>query len=102
MSEEVCLSVRDLSVTFRSGGKETVSVDHVSFDIVKGQCVALVGESGSGKSTTALSILKLLPYPTARHPSGTITFRDRNSCTFLSVRSGACAATISRSFSKSR
>ena len=77
MSEEVCLSVRDLSVTFRSGGKETVSVDHVSFDIVKGQCVALVGESGSGKSTTALSILKLLPYPTARHPSGTITFRGQ-------------------------
>ena len=42
----------------------------VSFNIVKGECLALVGESGSGKSATALSILKLLPYPAAHHPSG--------------------------------
>jgi microcin C transport system ATP-binding protein len=40
--------------------------------------VALVGESGSGKSCTALSILKLLPYPAARHPSGTIAFKGRD------------------------
>src|SRR5271155_4528136 len=76
--DDICLSVRDLSIAFRSGTRETLAVDHVSFDIVKGECMALVGESGSGKSVTALSILKLLPYPTAYHPSGTITFKGRN------------------------
>jgi microcin C transport system ATP-binding protein len=78
MSEELCLSVRDLSIAFRSGGRETLAVDRVSFDIGKGECLALVGESGSGKSVTALSILKLLPYPAARHPSGSIVFQGRD------------------------
>jgi microcin C transport system ATP-binding protein len=77
-TEEFCLCVRDLSVAFRSGGRETLAVDRVSFDIVKGECLALVGESGSGKSVTALSILKLLPYPAARHPSGSIVFQGRD------------------------
>jgi len=78
VTEELCLSVRDLSVAFRSGGRETLAVDRVSFDIVKGECLALVGESGSGKSVTALSVLKLLPYPAARHPSGSIVFQGRD------------------------
>jgi microcin C transport system ATP-binding protein len=72
------LAVRDLSVAFRHSGRETLAVDHVSFDVGKGETVALVGESGSGKSVTALSILKLLPYPAARHPSGAIMFKDRD------------------------
>src|SRR5271155_508696 len=76
--DDICLSVRDLSIAFRSGTRETLAVDHVSFDIVKGECMALVGESGSGKSVTALSILKLLPYPTAYHPSGSILFKGRD------------------------
>ncbi len=67
------LDVRDLSVAF---GK-SLAVDRVSFSIKRGQCVALVGESGSGKSVSALSILKLLPYPSASHPSGTIHFKGR-------------------------
>jgi len=78
MSEELLLSVRDLSIAFRSGRRETLAVDRVSFDIVKGECLALVGESGSGKSATALSIMKLLPYPAARHPSGSIFFHGRD------------------------
>ena len=78
MSEELCLSVRDLSIAFRSSGRETLAVDRISFDIVKGECLALVGESGSGKSATALSILKLLPYPAAHHPSGSITFKGQD------------------------
>ena len=78
MTEELCLSVRDLSIAFRSGGRETLAVDRISFDIKKGECLALVGESGSGKSATALSILKLLPYPAARHPSGSIHFKGQD------------------------
>jgi len=66
------LAVRDLSVSFAVQGGEIEAVRHVSFDIERGQSVALVGESGSGKSVTALSIMQLLPYPTARHPSGSI------------------------------
>ena len=68
------LSVRDLSVAFTQGGREQIAVDRVSFDIAKGETIALVGESGSGKSVSALSVLKLLPYPSASHPSGSILF----------------------------
>ena len=71
------LDVRDLSVAFRQGGQDSIAVDRISFKIDKGQCVALVGESGSGKSVSALSVLKLLPYPTAHHPTGQIRFKGR-------------------------
>jgi microcin C transport system ATP-binding protein len=71
------LSIRDLSVAFRHQGASTLAVDRISFEIKRGECVALVGESGSGKSVSALSILKLLPYPTASHPSGSIRFKGR-------------------------
>jgi microcin C transport system ATP-binding protein len=72
------LSVRDLSVAFSQGGRTTAAVDHISFDIAKGETVALVGESGSGKSVSALSVLKLLPYPPASHPSGEILFHGND------------------------
>jgi microcin C transport system ATP-binding protein len=71
------LSVDDLSVAFRQGQRSTLAVDRVSFDIAKGETLALVGESGSGKSVTALSVMKLLPYPSAHHPSGSIRFKGR-------------------------
>jgi microcin C transport system ATP-binding protein len=71
------LDVRDLSVAFRHQGGSSVAVDRISFEIKRGECVALVGESGSGKSVSALSVLKLLPYPAASHPSGSIRFRGR-------------------------
>jgi microcin C transport system ATP-binding protein len=77
MSADPLLSIRDLSVAFRQSGRETLAVDRVSFHIGKGETMALVGESGSGKSVTALSILKLLPYPSARHPSGAIRFKGQ-------------------------
>ena len=68
------LSVRDLSVAFSQGGKVTLAVDHVSFDLRRGETLALVGESGSGKSVSALSVVRLLAYPAASHPSGEIFF----------------------------
>ncbi len=72
------LAVRDLSVDFRSGRTIVHAVRGVSFHIEKGETVAIVGESGSGKTVSALSILKLLPYPAASHPSGEIHFAGRD------------------------
>ncbi|PDT48725.1 MULTISPECIES: ABC transporter ATP-binding protein [Sinorhizobium] len=75
---DTLLSVRDLSVAFHQGGDTSVAVDHISFNIKRGETVALVGESGSGKSVSANSILKLLPYPAASHPSGEILFNGKD------------------------
>jgi len=71
------LDVRDLSVAFHQQSGAQLAVDRISFEIKRGECVALVGESGSGKSVSALSILKLLPYPAASQPSGAIRFKGR-------------------------
>ena len=69
------LVVENLSVAFHQEGKPNLAVDKISFSIAKGETLALVGESGSGKSVSALSILKLLPYPSASHPSGSVKFK---------------------------
>ncbi len=75
---EPLLSIKNLSVTFRSGDRCIDAVRGVSFDIAAGETVALVGESGSGKSATALSVLQLLPYPAATHgPGSGIRFAGR-------------------------
>ncbi len=74
---EALLQVRDLSVSFRSEGREVRAVRNVSFDLNKGETLALVGESGSGKSSVAMAVLQLLPYPTAFHPSGSIHFQGQ-------------------------
>ena len=72
------ISVKNLSVGFQSNNKKSNVVHSISFDIPKGKTVALVGESGSGKTVTALSILKLLSYPSAYHESGEITYQNKN------------------------
>jgi microcin C transport system ATP-binding protein len=72
------ISIENLSVDFRAGQTVTHAVRDVSFDIGKAETVALVGESGSGKTVTALSILRLLPYPSASHPSGRIFFNGED------------------------
>ena len=77
-SKTPLISVEDLSVDFGVGDNVTHAVKNVSFDIGDAETVALVGESGSGKTVTALSILKLLPYPAASHPSGAIRFKGEN------------------------
>jgi microcin C transport system ATP-binding protein len=78
MSREVLINVKNLSVAFRAGGVTTTAVKGVSFRINRGETVALVGESGSGKSVSALSILRLLPYPAASHPTGQIFFEGKD------------------------
>ena len=67
MSDSI-LEVKNLSVEFRG----TEVVHDVSFHIERGETVAIVGESGSGKSVTALSVMQLLPYQYASHPTGSV------------------------------
>ncbi len=75
---ETLVQVRNLSVAFGRDEKKTLAVDRVSFRIGRGETVALVGESGSGKTVSALSILRLLPYPMASHPSGEVFFEGKD------------------------
>ena len=74
------LCVNNLSVSFQKNSSVAPLslVQNMSFDIQKGETFALVGESGSGKSITALSILGLLPYPMASHPTGEVLFKGQD------------------------
>ena len=72
------LSVVDLGVSFRAPGHVVEAVRGISFDIGRSETVALVGESGSGKSASALSVLRLLPYPAAFHPRGKIWYQGQD------------------------
>ncbi len=71
------LSLKNLSASFRTETDPIHAVKNISFDIYPKETVALVGESGSGKSVTAYSILQLLPYPKAFHPSGSILWKNQ-------------------------
>lgn len=68
------LDIRDLTVHFRTTKGTVVAVDNLSMHINDGETVALVGESGCGKSTTAMSILRLIPNPPGRIAAGEILF----------------------------
>ena len=91
------LEVKNLTVTFSSGDAKIDAVRGVSFDLEKGETLALVGESGSGKSVTALSILQLLPYPMASHSAASsIRFDGRelvraNEATLRDIRGNRIA-----------
>ena len=75
---EKIISIKNLSVGFKTQEVKKNVVHSISFDIPKGGTVALIGESGSGKTVTALSILKLLPYPSAYHETGEIIYKEKN------------------------
>ena len=70
------LSIKDLSVDFIAESGITNALKNISLTVNRGEVVALVGESGSGKSVTSLSVLQLLPAPTARYSSGEILFSE--------------------------
>lgn len=72
------LEIENLHVSFGRGAHEVKAVEGVSFTVDKGETVALVGESGSGKSVSALSVMKLLPYPQAHHPAGLVRFNGED------------------------
>jgi len=75
-SADTILRIENLSVRFSMPEGPVDAVRNVSIRIDRGERVAIVGESGSGKSVTAASVLGLLPYPRASHPSGAIHFGD--------------------------
>ena len=72
------LKINNLSVSFNIENKISSAVKNISLDVAKGEALGIVGESGSGKSVTALSVLKLLPYPKASHPTGEIFYKNKN------------------------
>ncbi|HEY3320845.1 MAG TPA: ABC transporter ATP-binding protein [Planctomycetota bacterium] len=75
---ETLLNVSDLRTHFDTDVGVARAVDGISFDIKRGECVALVGESGCGKSVTSLTIMRLLATPPARIASGQILFKGRD------------------------
>ncbi|MNG56633.1 Glutathione import ATP-binding protein GsiA [compost metagenome] len=72
------LSVRDLSVQFQQQGETLDAVRNLSFDLDRGETLAIVGESGSGKSVTSLALMRLVEQGGGNIVSGTMPFRRRN------------------------
>ncbi|MEO8819615.1 MAG: ABC transporter ATP-binding protein [Ginsengibacter sp.] len=70
------LQIKNFSVDFETQAVITSAVKNISFEINRGETVAIVGESGSGKTVTSLSILQLLPAPPAKYKSGEILFSE--------------------------
>ncbi len=77
MTEKV-LEVKDLHISFETYAGEVKAVRGVSFDLYKGESLAIVGESGSGKSVTAKSIMKLIPTPPGKYKEGQILFDGKD------------------------
>lgn len=78
MTGEKLIEVRDLRTGFETAGGLVWAVDRVSFDVNRGETLAVVGESGCGKSVTSLSIMRLIPSPPGRIDSGRIIFAGRD------------------------
>lgn len=78
MSNDTLLKIEDLKIEFHTEDRIVNAVKGISFEIPKGKTIGLVGESGSGKSVTSLSVMRLLPEPPAKIPSGKILFQGEN------------------------
>jgi oligopeptide transport system ATP-binding protein len=78
------LEVKDLKVSFRTYAGEVQAVRGVSFDLEKGEVLAIVGESGCGKSVTAQTIMRLIPTPPSMIKGGSILFNGQTEITKLS------------------
>ena len=72
------LEVRDLTISFRSDDGNIPAVRSVSFNVQKGETLAIVGESGSGKSVTAMALTRLLPEPAALYETGEILLEGKS------------------------
>ena len=72
------LQVRNLTTQFFTSSGTVRAVDNVTFNVDEGETVAVVGESGCGKSVSALSILRLVPWPPGKIVGGSINFRGQN------------------------
>ncbi len=77
MSEKL-LEIKDLTVQYHTDGSVAEAVNNISFEVDKGEVLGLVGETGAGKTTTALSILGLIPNPPGKIISGSIDFHMGN------------------------
>src|SRR6185436_15108321 len=71
---ETVLSVRDLSIAYQARRGQVQAVRNISFDVERGEAVALIGESGSGKTTVGLGLMRLLPN-TAKIIGGSVVYR---------------------------
>ncbi|PTX59124.1 oligopeptide transport system ATP-binding protein [Melghirimyces profundicolus] len=78
MEKDKILEVNDLHVSFKTYNGEVQAVRSVSFDVKKGETVAIVGESGCGKSVTSQSIMRLIPEPPGWIKSGEVLFDGKD------------------------
>ncbi|MFP8640958.1 ABC transporter ATP-binding protein [Priestia aryabhattai] len=75
---EKMIQIKNLHVQFSTYGGQVQAVRGVSFDLHKGETLAIVGESGCGKSVTSQSIMRLIPTPPGRITSGSILFKGQD------------------------
>lgn len=75
MAEEKLLEIRNLVVTYEVNQTVCWAINDLNLDIVEGECLGLVGETGAGKTTTALSIMGLIPNPPGKILSGSIKYQ---------------------------
>ena len=75
---EPILTINDLTVDYETDDGTVHAVDSFDLSLSRGECLGLVGETGAGKTTTALSVLRLLPDPPVKFRSGTVLFQGEN------------------------